>query len=148
MTEWEDRRVDRTRRAFVRRWIELAPAAALAVPASAADGEAAARDALPQPPGADTAQWMRRAFAVRRHALASGDQPYGAVAVEDGRLVGQSPSRVVVNQDPSGRAEMEAIRDAARRLATRELSSCELHSSSRPCPMCEAAAYRAGIERL
>lgn len=148
MTEWEDRRVDRTRRAFVRRWIELAPAAALAVPASAADTQAAALDALPQPPAADAAQWMGRAFAMRRHALASGDQPYGAVVVKDGRIVGQSPSRVVVNQDPSGHAEMEAIRDAARRLASRDLSGCELYSSSRPCPMCEAAAYWAGIERL
>jgi tRNA(Arg) A34 adenosine deaminase TadA len=43
---------------------------------------------------------------------------------------------------------MEAIRDAARRLGRRDLSGCTIYSSSRPCPMCEAAAYWAGIERM
>jgi tRNA(Arg) A34 adenosine deaminase TadA len=43
---------------------------------------------------------------------------------------------------------MEAIRDAARRLGTRDLSGCELYGTSRACPMCEAAAYWARIARM
>jgi tRNA(Arg) A34 adenosine deaminase TadA len=43
---------------------------------------------------------------------------------------------------------MQAIRDAARRLATRDLSGCELYGSSRACTMCEAAASWARIARL
>jgi tRNA(Arg) A34 adenosine deaminase TadA len=43
---------------------------------------------------------------------------------------------------------MEAIRDAARRLRTRDLSGCVLVSTSRPCRMCEAAAAWAGISRM
>jgi guanine deaminase len=70
------------------------------------------------------------------------------VIVKDSQIVGQAPSRVVVNQDPTAHAEMEAIRDAARRLGTRDLSDCTLYSSSRPCPMCEAAAYWANIQNL
>jgi guanine deaminase len=42
---------------------------------------------------------------------------------------------------------MEAIRDASRRLGSRLLRGCTLYSSSAACPMCEAAAYWAGIER-
>jgi tRNA(Arg) A34 adenosine deaminase TadA len=70
------------------------------------------------------------------------------VVVCDGIIVGQAPSRVVVHQDPSAHAEMEAIRDAASRQASRDLSGCILYSSSRPCPMCEAAAYWARIEKM
>ena len=91
---------------------------------------------------------MARAYGMKRMAMESGDQSYGAVIVKSGRIIGQAPSRVVVNEDPTAHAEMEAIRDAARRLDTRDLQGCVMYSSSPPCPMCEAAAYWAGIERL
>jgi len=55
---------------------------------------------------------------------------------------------VVVNRDPTAHAEMEAIRDAARRLGTRDLSGMAMYGSSRACPMCRAAAYWAGISAL
>ena len=100
----------------------------------------------PGNPGDDA--FIGRAFAMRKQATESGDQAYGAVVVRNGIIVGQSPSRVVVNRDPTAHAEMEAIRDAARRLGSRDLSGCILYSSSPACPMCEAAAYWADIERL
>jgi tRNA(Arg) A34 adenosine deaminase TadA len=91
---------------------------------------------------------MRRAEALRDEARRAGDQPYGAVLLCGGRIVGEAPSRVVTNTDPTAHAEMEAIRDAARRLGTRDLSGCILVSTSRPCRMCEAAAGWAGIARM
>lgn len=94
------------------------------------------------------AEFMARAVRMRAAAAASGDQPYGAVIVRDGRIVGEAPSRVVVDGDPTAHAEMEAIRDAARRLGTRNLDGCVMYSTARPCPMCEAAAYWANVERL
>lgn len=94
---------------------------------------------------APSSPFMARAFALRDQASAAGDQPYGAVVVKDGRIVGEGPSRVVTMNDPTAHAEMEAIRDAARRLGTRNLSGCVIYASSRPCPMCQAAAYWAGI---
>jgi tRNA(Arg) A34 adenosine deaminase TadA len=54
---------------------------------------------------------------------------------------------VLLLNDPTAHAEMEAIRDASRRLGSRMLRGCTLYSSSPACPMCEAAAYWAGIER-
>jgi tRNA(Arg) A34 adenosine deaminase TadA len=105
-------------------------------------------ESIPQPASADPAHYVERAFAMQRLAAETGDQAYGAVIVKDNRVVGQAPSRVVVNRDPTAHAEMEAIRDAARRLGTRDLSNCVMYSSSRPCPMCEAAAYWAHVEKL
>ena len=91
---------------------------------------------------------MRRAEALRDEAVRAGDQPYGAVVLRGELVVGAAPSRVVSATDPTAHAEMEAIRDAARRLRTRDLSGCVLVSTSRPCRMCEAAAGWAGISRM
>ena len=102
-----------------------------------------------QPVDAAPAAFVRRAFEMRDRAVESGDQGYGAVIVSaDGEIVGQAPSRVVVHNDPTAHAEMEAIRDATRRLGTRDLSGHVLYSSSRPCPMCEAAAYWANVSAM
>ena len=91
---------------------------------------------------------MRRAEAMRDEALRAGDQPFGAVVLRGGLIVGAAPSRVLTATDPTAHAEMEAIRDAARELRTRDLSGCVLVSTSRPCRMCEAAAGWAGISRM
>lgn len=89
--------------------------------------------------------FMRQAFAMKQIATGSGDQPYGAVVVKDGKVVGEGPSRVIVNQDPTAHAEMEAIRDAARNLGTRSLEGCTIYATSQPCRMCETAAYWANV---
>jgi tRNA(Arg) A34 adenosine deaminase TadA len=107
--------------------------------------------ALPVPAWANDAplrEAMRRAEAQRDEAQRAGDQPYGAVVLRGELIVGTAPSRVVTATDPTAHAEMEAIRDAARSLRTRDLSGCVLVSTSRPCRMCEAAAAWAGISRM
>ncbi len=91
---------------------------------------------------------MARAQEMRELAVRSGDQGFGAVVVKGGRIVGQAPSRVITGNDPTAHAETEAIRDAARRLGTNDLAGAELYATSRPCPMCETAAYWARIARI
>lgn len=124
----------------------LVPGAALL----AASGHAFAQTppAIVPPTSRTRDAFMSRAIALRDQAAQGGDQPFGAVVVKDGAIVGEGPSRVVINNDPTAHSEIEAIRDAARRLATRILAGCEIYASSRPCPMCEAAAYWAGIGRI
>ena len=105
-------------------------------------------EAFLQPSRPTAAKFMERAFEMRHTALQRGDQAYGAVIVRNNQIVGQSWSRVVIDRDPTGHAEMSAIRDAARRLDSRDLTGAAMFSSSRPCPMCESAAYWAGIDQL
>lgn len=92
--------------------------------------------------------FMERAFEMKRRAVADGDQPYGAVVVKDGRIVAESPSRVVTANKVDAHAEREALRLAANALGTKDLSGCILVSSSRPCSLCERAAFAAGIARM
>ena len=101
-----------------------------------------------QPAEASPQAFMERAYAMKQRALDGGDRGYGAVVVRDGKIIAEAPSRVVTAGDPSAHAEMEAIRDAARALGSRDLSGAVLYSSSRPCPMCEGAASYAGIEEM
>ena len=108
----------------------------------------AARDPLPeivQPRVAGPEGLMERAFEMRRRAIERGDQPYGAIVAKGGRIVGEGVSAVVTDRDPTAHAEMQAIRDAARRLGTSDLSGCRMYGTSRACPMCEAGAYWARI---
>ena len=91
---------------------------------------------------------MALAVKMRQIALDSGDQGYGAIVVRDNQLIGWAPSRVVTNHDPTAHAETEAIRDASRNLSNRNLNGSIMYSTSHPCPMCEAAAYWAGIDRM
>jgi tRNA(Arg) A34 adenosine deaminase TadA len=101
-----------------------------------------------QPRTAGPEGFMERAYEMRRRAIERGDQPYGAVIVRGNRIVGEGVSAVVTDDDPTAHAEMQAIRDAARRLGTDDLAGCELYGTSRACPMCEAGAYRARIAKM
>ena len=93
-------------------------------------------------------RWHAAALAMRRLAESTGDQPYGAVLVQAGALVGQAPSRVVARGDPAAHAEREAIADAQRRHGASALEGSVLYSTSRPCRDCEAAAAAAGVSRM
>ena len=101
-----------------------------------------------RPPAVEGRRWYEAAAGMKRLAESWGDQPYGAVLVLDGRIVGEGPSRVVRHADPGAHAEREAIRDAQRRLGRQQLPGSVLYSTSRPCRVCEAAAAAAKVSRM
>jgi guanine deaminase len=93
--------------------------------------------------------FMRRADAISAEALTTpGTEPFGAVVVRDGRIVGEGINRSLQNFDPTSHGETEAIRDACRNLATVDLTGCDLYTSCEPCALCVAAMTIAGIGRL
>ena len=71
--------------------------------------------------------------------------PFGAVVVRHGAVVGKGWNEVLHSKDPTAHAEIVAIRNACRKLATHDLSGCEIYSSCKPCPMCLGAIYWARI---
>ena len=131
-----------------RRWLGFFGGGALLWVAGRAAGETSRPGPIVQPASRDRAAFARRALDLRDEALRRGDQPYGAVVVRNGEIVGEGVSAVVTDRDPTAHAEMVAIRAAARRLGTPDLAGCELYGSSRACPMCEAAAYWARLARM
>ena len=98
--------IDATRRAAVR--------AVTGLLIGAIAGPVAAREQpteIVQPRTAGREGLMERAFEMRRRAIERGDQPYGAVVVKEGRIVGEGVSAVVTDNDPTAHAEMQAIRE-------------------------------------
>jgi tRNA(Arg) A34 adenosine deaminase TadA len=104
---------------------------------------------LPPPARAgEHLEFIAVAFKMKAEAVAQGDQPYGAVVVKEGRIVGYGPSRVVVKKDWTAHAEREAIRAAQAALGSVDLSGGVLYSTSRPCAACTRAAAEARIARM
>ena len=100
-----------------------------------------------QPIEKTKAGFLARARALRDQAVREGDQAYGAVVVRDGIIVGEGRNYVILESDPTAHAELLAVRDAARRLKTRDLSDCDVFSTATPCPMCQSALYWARVRR-
>ncbi|RZI93424.1 MAG: nucleoside deaminase [Variovorax sp.] len=94
-------------------------------------------------------EFMQRALALSAQALdVPGTEPFGAVVVKDGAIVGEGFNHSVAHFDPTSHGEIEAIRDACRKLETVNLDGCELYTSCEPCALCAAAMHIAGIDRL
>lgn len=74
--------------------------------------------------------------------------PFGAIIVQNGVVIAQGFNRVTSSLDPTAHAEIDAIRKACQRLASFRLDGCEIFINCEPCPMCLAALYWAGIQKI
>ena len=94
-------------------------------------------------------KFMARAIEIAREAVdTQGTLPYGAVVVLDGEIIGEGLNRSVADCDPTSHGEVEAIRNACRRLSLTSLKGADLYTSGEPCSMCVATMYQVGISRL
>jgi tRNA(adenine34) deaminase len=91
---------------------------------------------------------MRAALDEARAAADAGEVPIGAVAVLGGQIVGRGQNRVLRDQDPTGHAEIVAMRRAAAAIRNYRLLDCELYVTLEPCAMCAGAMVHARLGRL
>ena len=92
---------------------------------------------------------MKRAVALSLKGVELGHGgPFGAVVVRGDAVVGEGWNEVLHTKDPTAHAEVVAIRNACRHLASYDLSGCEIYASCEPCPMCLGAIYWARIGRV
>jgi tRNA(adenine34) deaminase len=92
--------------------------------------------------------WMRIALAEAALALRHEDVPIGAIAVRGGRIIGRGCTRREADQDPSGHAEMYALRQAAQAVGHWRLEGVTLYCTLEPCAMCAGAMILARLPRL
>ena len=91
---------------------------------------------------------MRRALALADRAAEEGEVPVGAIVVRDGTLLGEGWNQVISTQDPSGHAEIVALRDAAAVVGNYRLPGTTLYVTLEPCTMCAGAMVHARVEQL
>ena len=91
--------------------------------------------------GEQESRFIAEAVRMKDQAVTSGDQPFGAVLVKAGLIVGYGPSRVILTGNPEAHAERVALWDAQKRLDTKDMTGAILYSTSRPCAACWTLVY-------
>ncbi len=90
-------------------------------------------------------EWMRRAITEAGKAQAREEVPIGCVIVRNNKIIARGHNLRESNQDPTGHAELIAIRKAARKLGSWRLLDTVLYVTLEPCTMCMGAIILARI---
>ena len=93
--------------------------------------------------------FMELALREAEKALAAGEVPVGAVVTSsDGTILGLGWNRPISEQDPTGHAEISALREAAKTAKNYRLPGTTLYCTLEPCIMCAGAIVHARIARV
>lgn len=93
-------------------------------------------------------EYMQRALEFAKLSLISDDVPVGAIVVKDGEIIGTGYNKREALGDPTAHAEIEAIKEAAKKLGGWHLEDAELYVTLEPCPMCTGAVINSRIKRV
>lgn len=95
-------------------------------------------------------RYMEMAIAEAEAAAGRGEVPVGAIVVEvsSGRVLARAGNRVEADNDPTGHAELLALREAAAAAGAPRLPDCDLYVTLEPCAMCAQAISFARIRRV
>lgn len=96
----------------------------------------------------DREYFMKEALEEARKAYEMDEVPVGAVIVCDGEIVGRGHNTRETAKDPTGHAEMNAIRAASAKLGGWRLHKCDMYVTVEPCPMCAGAIMMSRIKNL
>jgi len=92
---------------------------------------------------------MRRALELAAEAAAVSEIPVGAVVLDaEGRIVADGRNNRETTGDPTGHAEVEALRAAAASVGSWNLEGHTLVVTLEPCLMCAGAILQARITRV
>lgn len=95
-------------------------------------------------------EFMKKAIELSRRAsiIEKSGGVFGAVIVKDGKIIAEGYNQVKRNNDPTWHAEMQAIREACKKLGSPHLEGCVMYTSAECCPMCLATAYWAHLDHI
>lgn len=91
--------------------------------------------------------WMTKALAIAQHALPD-DVPIGCLIVRNNTIIGTGFNTREQDNDPTGHAEINALRQAAAHLNSWRLNDCTLYVTLEPCPMCASAILQARVPMI
>lgn len=93
-------------------------------------------------------QYMQAALDQAREAAEAGEIPVGAVVVAGGEIVATGQNRSIRDSDPSGHAEIVALRAAGAARSNYRMSDATIYVTLEPCAMCVGAIVQARLSRL
>ena len=93
-------------------------------------------------------RFMHEALTEARRGLAAGEVPIGAVVVLDGVVIARAHNAPITESDPTGHAEILALRRAGGHVANYRLTDATLYVTVEPCVMCTGAALHARVAEV
>ncbi len=91
---------------------------------------------------------MRAAIDAAKAGAEAGEVPVGAAILIGDKVVATAHNRTIADRDPSGHAEIVALRDAARSAGNHRLTNATLYVTLEPCAMCMGALSEARVTRV
>lgn len=92
--------------------------------------------------------FMKEALLEAEKAFALGEVPVGAVIVKDGKIIGRGHNTRETENDISGHAEINAIKEAEKVLGKWSLEHCSLYVTLEPCVMCGGAIRQSRLSTI
>ena len=96
----------------------------------------------------DDELFMRVALDFAAVAASHDDVPVGCVLVEDGVVIGVGENRREADHDPTGHAEIVALRNAAFSRPAWRMDDVTAYVTLEPCAMCAGALLNARVRRV
>jgi tRNA(Arg) A34 adenosine deaminase TadA len=91
---------------------------------------------------------MMKAIKIAEDNVDNGKHAVAAIIVRDGEIISEAFTTIQRDNDPTKHAEMNAIREAAKKLDSYKLDRCWLYTTFEPCPMCATACIWAKMEGI
>src|SRR5512135_584342 len=92
--------------------------------------------------------FMKMAIEEAALAFGEGEVPVGAVLVRDGMVAARSHNCRESSHDPTGHAEIFALRSGAGGSSGWRLTDATLYVTKEPCMMCAGAMVNSRLGRL
>lgn len=93
-------------------------------------------------------RFMKIAIEEAKEIAKEGGYPIGAVIIKNGKVIAKGRSTAKINNDPTSHAEIDAIRNATKKIGSLYLEDCVLYTTLEPCAMCTAASIWAKLKGI
>jgi len=95
------------------------------------------------------ADYMKLAISEAEKALLIDEVPVGAIILDDKHnVIGSGHNQAISLNDPTGHAEILALRMAAQNINNYRLINTTIYVTIEPCVMCMSAIIHARVKRL
>ena len=90
--------------------------------------------------------YLTKIIELSKKSLESGDVPIGAIIVKDGQIIGEGYNTREKNNDVMGHAEINAIKNASKKLNNWNLQGSVMYVTLKPCSMCLSVIRESRID--
>ena len=93
-------------------------------------------------------KYIDELFMLANEAKKNNDIPVGAIVVKNSKVIGKGYNNRTVTNDPTGHAEINAIKDACNYISDWRLNGCDLYITLEPCEMCMNVIMESRIDNV